>query len=182
MRERLKGLGPRGPVRTAPPARESATRQPRGRAPVHGSVRRGSPPPAAANLSLWLLCRSPTPASTRSPSSHPRRGGTHRPPSNRNYFRRRPPGRERSAGFQKASRRTQSRRRVQEDSRSHMLPGVRAEVSWVRGLLFRVAEGYTGSGMTSRRSQPGLAGQGAAEAPGSRGCGPQRLATPPGVA
>ncbi|KAL6034122.1 hypothetical protein STEG23_035422, partial [Scotinomys teguina] len=30
MRKRLKGLGPRGPVRTAPPARELAIRQPRG--------------------------------------------------------------------------------------------------------------------------------------------------------
>lgn len=67
---------------------------------------------------------------------------------------------------------TQSRRRVQEDSRSHMLPGVRAEVSWGRGLLFRVADDYTGSGVTSRRSHPGLAGLGAEEAPGSSGRGP----------
>lgn len=177
-----KGPGTPGPCSDSPAGpgvrHPAASRQ--GPGARHGAE--GGPPPAAANLSLWLLCRSPTPASTRSPSSHPRRGGTHRPPTNRNYFRRRPPGKERSAGFQKASQTTQSRHRVQKDSRSHMLPGVKAEVSWGRGLLFRVADGYTGSGLTSRRSHSGLAGRGAEEVPGSCGRGPQRLAPPPGVA
>lgn len=38
VRERLKGLGPRGPVRTAPPARELAAGYPRSLPPLRGRV------------------------------------------------------------------------------------------------------------------------------------------------
>ncbi|MEJ1279083.1 matrix metallopeptidase 9 [Cricetulus griseus] len=155
MRERLKGLGPRGPVRTAPPARELATRQPRGRARVHGSVQRGGPPPAVTHLRLQLLRRSPSPASTRSPSSHPRRGGTHQPPLSRDYLRRRPRGKTGLRGLRGSLGGLGTAVGSGEAPEVYALPSLRGEVSGGRGLLSPAADGYIGSAVTSRRSLRG---------------------------
>lgn len=73
VRERLKGLGPRGPVRTAPPARDLSTGSPRSVALLPGRVRSGDLTLPEAHLTLSYRCSSPTPASTRSPSSFPPR-------------------------------------------------------------------------------------------------------------
>lgn len=52
VRERLKGLGPRGPVRTAPPARELAAGYPRSLAPLRGRVQWGDLTLPDAHLTL----------------------------------------------------------------------------------------------------------------------------------
>ena len=52
VRERLKGLGPRGPVRTAPPARDLAAGSPRSVAPLPSRVRCGDLTLPEAHLTL----------------------------------------------------------------------------------------------------------------------------------
>lgn len=159
MRKRLKGLGPRGPVRTAPPARELGTPQPRGGTLVHRIVQWGGPSPAVAHLSLWLLGRSPTPASTRSPSSHPCRGGTHHPPLSRDYLRRRPRGKT----DLRSLRRSLGGLRIvvwcRKTLEVYMLSDLGGEGNWGGGLLFLMADGYKGSAVTSRRSLRGTQGE-----------------------
>lgn len=52
VRERLKGLGPRGPVRTAPPARDLSAGSPRSVALLPGRVRSGDLTLPEAHLTL----------------------------------------------------------------------------------------------------------------------------------